>query len=163
MDLSGKLKCYCYSNSTESQHHYSVISLRDFSISLQFPQYLDITPVSVTGTCQSPFTQLRTVKLICKLNESPETCQEYLPQARLLEMLSTRGSSIPVSHSAHFVSSSPLCLDGDISRKIGAFLCQSALPLHLSPHETIGMMSCFPPQSHCRWEKDTGKLIFHRT
>lgn len=97
------------------QHHYSLISLRDFTISLQFPQNLDITPVSVTGTCQNPFTQLRTVKLICKLNESPETCQEYLPQARLLVMLSTGASSVPVSHSAHFVSSSALCADGDIS------------------------------------------------
>lgn len=115
MDLLGKLKCYCYSNCTESQHHYSLISLRDFIISLQFPQYLDITPVSVTGTCQSPFTQLRTVKLICKLNESPEICQEYLPKAKLLEMLSRGASSVPASHSAHFVSSSALRANRDIS------------------------------------------------
>lgn len=115
MDLLGKLKCYCYSNCTESQHHYSLISLRDFIISLQFPQYLDITLVSVTGTCQSPFTQLRTVKLICKLNESPEICQEYLPKAKLLEMLSRGASSVPASHSAHFVSSSALCANRDIS------------------------------------------------
>lgn len=80
---------------TESRHHYSLISLRDFTISLQFPQYLDITPVSVTGTCQSHFMQLRTVGLICKLNESPETHQGELPQAGLLGMLS-RGAQQPV-------------------------------------------------------------------
>lgn len=137
MDLLGKLKSYCYSNSTESQHHYSLMSLRDFTISLQFSHYLDITLVSVTGTCQSPFTQQRMVKLICKLNESPEISQEYLPQARLLVMLSRGASSITVPHSAHFVTT--VCKRGHLMKN-GAYLFQSALALHLSPHETVRMI-----------------------
>lgn len=71
-----------------------LISLRDFTISLRLPQYLDVSPVSVPGTCQSYFTQPRRGKLICKLNESPESCQEELPWARLLVVLS-RGAPQP--------------------------------------------------------------------
>lgn len=149
MDLLGKLKCHCYSHSTENQHHYSLISLRDFTMSLQFPQNVDITLVSVTGTCQSPFTQLRMGKLICKLNESPETCQEYLPQGQ------AAGDAQQRSLLCACFPLCPLCqpfstvCNGGHLMKNGSYLFQSALALHLSPHEIIGMMSCFAPQSHC--------------
>lgn len=123
MDLLGKLKCCCYSSSTESQHHYSLISLRDFTISLQFPQNLDITPVS--GTCQSPFTQLRTVKLICKLNESPETCQEYLPQGQAAGDAQQRSLLCPCFPLCPFCQLlSTVCQRGHLMKN-GSYLFQS--------------------------------------
>lgn len=149
MDLLGKLQCHSYSSSTESQHHYSLISLRDFPISLQFPQNLDITLVSVTGTYQSPFTQLRRVKLIFKLNESPEICQEYLPQGQAAGDAQQRSLLCPYFPLCSLCQLfSTLCKQGHLMKN-GSYLFQSALALHLSPHGTIGMMSCFPPQSHC--------------
>lgn len=42
---------------------------------------------------------------------------------------------------------SAVCKQGYFMKN-GSYLFQSALALHLSPHETMGMMACFPPQSH---------------
>lgn len=69
------------------------------------------------------------------------------PKARLLEMLSRGGSSVSVSHSAHFVSSSALCADRDISWKMVP-ICFSLLWLCTSPHmRQLGWCLAFLPRA----------------